>query len=267
MVLLLTLSANGALLSQERAGPTDLQLVAGNAIVGGVTAGVRAFSGDRPILRAMLTGFVGGATHGGAKVLLPRMGLSAAVLSAVGTSIVANAENTAPLEQLVLPLGPARVRVATTTRNLSFGLNVYEAATLLFRAGSPGHRVDWDRSLQSGTVVLRTGRALMVGEGQRAAAVTTGSLITMSDLAWNPRRTFNHERIHVLQNWFLDETWSRPLETRARRATPVLRWIPGWLELGVTTPALLVAERSVPGRPLRSALEAEAEALEGRPRR
>jgi hypothetical protein len=261
--ILLTLIARDTVAAQTaRPGA----VVAGNAVLGGLTAAAHAAIARKPIGRALVTGVLGGLAHGAGKAMSPRAGIAAMAFGAVGTSVVANAGRGAPaLDEVVLPLGPARLRVQPrAARPLGFAINGYETALLAHRALQPDTRVDWGLSRRAGTVVLRTSRALPAPVGQRAAALTAASTITLSDRASNPAESYVHERIHVQQEWFLQETWGRPVEDALRQRTPLLRRLPRWLELGVVPPTLLAAEGSTLGRdgPLRFTREWEAEALE-----
>ena len=224
----------------------------------------------KPVTRALLTGAFGGALHGSAKITAPHLGLPAVALGAVGTSIVANAGRGAGmLDEVMLPLGPARLRLSTDgPRRINVALNAYEGAMLVSRLMKPGMRVDWQWSLQSGAVVLRTADRIY-GGGRRANGLTSGSVITLTDRAWFPEEVFNHERVHVQQQWFLHEVWGRPIEMRLRERTRELRWIPGWLEIGFVTPALVSLESNTIGvnGPLRSLRESEAETVEELTRR
>jgi hypothetical protein len=218
------------------------------------------------VSRALLTGVAGGVVHGSGKILSPEFGIAGMALGSVGTSIVANAGRGAfAFDELTLPLGPARFRITRDgPHNVHVAINAYESAILLHRLMQPGMRVDWNRSSQTGAVVLRTAAPLIVADGKRAAGLTAGSVITLSDRAMNPARSFNHERIHVQQEWFLQEIWGRPVENGARARMIALRWIPRWVELGVVTPTLSTLERNMIGihAPMRSWRESEAEALE-----
>lgn len=243
-------------------------IVGGNAVIGGVTAAIQAAAAGRPVAKAFLTGALGGAVHGYGKVFSPDLGLGGMALGAVGTSIVANAGRGAPLyDELVLPVGPGRVRISQTGR-VNVALNAFDGAMLARRLMQRGTRMDWSRSLQAGTVVLTTPERLMVGNGLRAAGITSGTTILLSDRASNPERTFKHERIHVQQAWFVHEVLGRPLEMSLRKRVPMLRVIPRWLELGVLMPTAQELERLTIGTtgPLRSWRETEAESLEGRTR-
>lgn len=265
--ILLTLLAHDAAAAQAaRPGA----VVAGNAVLGGLTAAAHAAIARKPIGRALVTGALGGLAHGAGKAMSSRGGVAAMAFGAVGTSVVANAGRGAPaFDEVVLPFGPARLRVQPrAARPLGFAINGYETVLLAHRAMQPATRIDWALSRRAGTIVLRTARALPAPAGRRAAALTAGSTITLSDLASNPAQSYVHERIHVQQEWFLQETWGRPMEDALRQRAPLLRRLPRWLELGIVPPALLAAEGSTLGRdgPLRFTREWEAEALESMPR-
>jgi len=261
--ILLMLGAHGAAAAQTARPVT---VVAGNAVLGGLTAAAHAAIARKPIGRALVTGALGGLAHGAGKAMSPRAGVAAIAFGAVGTSVVANAGRGAhPFDEVVLPLGPARVRVTPHgPRAVGVAINAYETAMLAHRALQPATRVDWALSARAGTIVLRTSRELRSPSGWRAAATTTGTTITLSDHASQPAETYAHERVHVQQEWFLQETWGRPVEAALRRRTPGLRRLPRWLELGVVPPALLELEGETLGRdgPMRASREWEARSLE-----
>jgi hypothetical protein len=187
-------------------------------------------------------------------------------LGAVGSSIIANAgAGSDAFDEITLPVGPARVRVRTgASPAIDFTVNGYETMMLAHRLVQPGVRVDWNHSRRAGTFVLRTSRRLGAPGGWRAAAVTTGSVIVLSELASDLERSFDHERIHVQQEWFLQEILARPVESSLRARAPLLRAIPQWFEFGIVPPALLKLEGKTlgPSGPLRSSQESEAEAIE-----
>ena len=245
-------------------------LVAGNAVIGGLTAALQAKVTGKPAHTAFLAGMLGGAIHGSGKMLSPNAPLPGIALSSLGTSVVANAgRGVGLLHELTLPVGPARIRVTTGLRpRVSASLNVFESVTLAERLARPELSVDWNRSLQSGTFVLRSSEQLYGLGGLRAAGLTKGTTITLSPFASHPEETFAHERIHVQQEWFVQEVWGRPLENGLRSRIGVLRWIPGWLELGGLSTGLLKLERRTMGweGPYRTMRESEAESLEDRGR-
>jgi hypothetical protein len=220
-------------------------------------------------VRALVAGTMGGAVHGYGKILSPDRGLVGIAVGHLGASLVANAgRGTSVVDELVVPLGPARIRMtARASRKIGVTLNAFESAIVVHRALQPGVRIDWGRSAATGTLVLRTAAPLIVTEGRRAAGLTAGSVITLSDQAMNLARSLDHERIHVQQEWFIQEVWGRPVENGAR-GHAALRWVPAWLDLGIVTPALTTLERQTIGvnAPLRSWREAEAEALEDQSR-
>ncbi len=255
------------LAAQHGYGRTDLPTVlVGNAVIGGLTAGVHAAIRGDHIGKALLVGTLGGAVHGVGKSYGRDFGLAGVQLGAVGTSIVANAgRGESPLSSLMLPLGPARIRVTPyAPRKVHFALNAYESAYLVKGFLQPGWRLDWDQSHQSGTFAFRASSDLYSARGKRAVGLTSGSMITVSDIAAQPEETFAHERVHVQQNWFAHEVWGRPIETAVRERVSFLKWIPGWIEIGAVSPAILVLEAQAFGLngPLRSWRESEAETLE-----
>jgi hypothetical protein len=264
-VVLVTLLAHGGLGAQSRSERNDLpSVIAGNSVLGGLTAAAQALLAGKPVMRALLTGAIGGAVHGAGKILSTRSGFAAIAVGAAGTSIVANAgRGAAPFDELMMPLGPARLRYSAE-RGIHASVNAFESAMLGRRLLQPGARMDWSESLRTGAFVLRSTRPLYSLDDRRAAGLSAGSVILLSDRAWNSERTLDHERIHAHQGWFLQETWGRPLERALRQRSVALSWIPSWVDVGVFTPGLLHLERRTIGLhgPIRSWHEAEAESLE-----
>lgn len=264
-VAVVTLLAHGALGAQPRSDRNDLRgVIAGNSVLGGLTAAAQAVLAGKPVGRALVTGAIGGAVHGAGKILSTRSGFAAIAVGAAGTSIVANAgRGAAPFDELMLPLGPARLRYSAE-RGIHASVNAFESAMLGRRLLQAGVRMDWNESLRTGAFVLRSRRPLYSLDARRAAGLSAGSVILISDLAWNAERTLDHERIHAHQGWFLQEAWGRPLERALRQRAAALSWIPSWLDVGVFTPGLLHLERRTFGLdgPMRAWQEAEAESLE-----
>ena len=270
-MVLCTLLATSTAEAQLRPPHYDVStVIVGNAVIGGVSAAMQAKLSGKPFAKALLGGFLGGALHGSGKTLSPGAPLAGYALGAAGVSIAANAGRGAGyLDEVVLPIGPGRLRITREPRaRIDATLNAFESAMLARRLFQPGTRFDLTQSLLAGTVVLRTSAELFNGAGSRAAGITSGSVILLSDHASKPEETLKHERIHAHQAWFIQELWGRPVESSLRR-TPVGRLIPRWLELGVTMPALQEIERQTLGSdgPFRSWREGEAESLEGPPRR
>lgn len=264
--LILALVANRTLVAQGYEPTKPRNLVVGNIAIGGVTAAVQAAVRGDNVGKALLVGALGGAVHGAGKALQKDIGLAAVGIGSIGTSIVANAGRGAhPLDAFVFPIGPARLRLTPNgERKVQASLNLYETAYLASTFMRPGMRLDWNASQQSATFVFRTPRRLLPLPGPRAAGLTTGSVILLNDFASHPKETLNHERVHLQQGWFLQETWGRPIENDLRERTALLRWIPGWLELGIVTPALFEFERQAigPGALIKTFREREAETIE-----
>jgi hypothetical protein len=263
--LFLALAAHSTLGAQIYE-PTKIQnVLIGNVAIGGVTAALHAAIKGDNIGKAFVVGALGGGVHAAGKMFEKDIGLASMGLGAIGTSIVANAgRGVGALDQIVLPIGPARLRFdPRNPRGVRASLNVYETAYAARQFFKPGMRVDWTESGRSGTLVFRQSDRVFLGS-LSAAGLTAGSAIILSDKALDPARTATHERVHVQQGWFLQEVWGRPIEQLARDRTPFLRWIPGWLDLGVVTPGLISMELRTIGLhgPMRTMRETEAETLE-----
>ena len=269
-ILLFSLLAHRAVTAQSYPRTDVRTVIAVNAAIGGVTSAVHAVAHGKPVGRAFVYGAFGGGLHGSAKTFSPTLGYPAAAIGAVGASIVFNAGRGAhPLSELTLPLGPTRVRVTTgSARGVTAALSIYETAMLAKALARPATHVDWNRSLTAGTFVLRTTGPLVAGQ-TRAAGMTSSSVILLSDRARHRSETFDHERIHVQQHWFVQDVWGRSIENELRRRVGPLRALPRWLEIGGLPRAMLSLERQAIGAdgPLRSWLETEAYSLAERARR
>jgi hypothetical protein len=247
---------------QVRVG-NQTRIIAGNAAIGGLTAALHAAMIGKPMGHAFVIGALGGGIHGSGKLLGRDMDLPSIAVGATGTSIVANAgRGASAFDELVFPVTAVRLRVTpNAVHKVHIALNAYESAALARRLVRPELRVDWDRSLQSGTFVFRTSSPLSAPGGRRANGRTAASIITLSNFSRRPDETFQHERVHVQQGWFFQEVWGRPIEDGLRASW--LRRIPSWLEIGLLPPTLLALERSMAGMngPFRSWHEWEAETI------
>ena len=229
----------------------DAISLAVNSLLGGVTAGVEARVRGKPFGRAFAAGAAGGAvTYAGKRIAVERFGgagLLGREVAAVGSSVSRNAaEGRAPLERVMLPLGPIRVYVsplggAPVTARLDAAAVV---ATAYF-ATRPGARFDAEESLSAGALVFRRpGSADDLGyEGVQAAGVVLLRDIPVDGpagpgFAVDPARVAAHERVHVLQYDQSFLLWAAPAEKWAMDRAPWSRGVHRWLDLG-TNAALL----------------------------
>jgi hypothetical protein len=244
-------------------------LLGANALLGGLTAAIRAAAGGRNPVQPFLLGALGGAAHySGKYIALAPRGISqfaGLTVSSFGTSIVANAgAGVGITDDLYIPLGPARqIRAG----GFHVALNAYESATLIHLATGPDRRFDLASTLAFGSIVLRDRRTLKSVYGETSQGATSAAVVVVSDQATNPGATLVHEVVHARQFWFLQEAIGRPIDAAIRSHAPGGRFLPEWLELGVTVPLLIHAEWLASSRsqgPTHRAKEYEAELIECR---
>lgn len=250
--------------------PRQFAVVLVNAAIGAVTATVRARIGGHNATRAFAKGALGGIVHVAGKAIVTSSSSSLAqipgfVIGGIGTSAVTNAGNGEPLlSNIVLPIGPLRVRMTSDGPRVRVGVNACEVGALTYLLFKNDVSVNWQRTLSSGTAVFGTnGGRLRVTGVSRVQALTLGGSIVLSDVAYDPSASMRHELIHVLQQRYVEETIGRTIENA------ILTWsairVPAWLEVGVTAPALFYLDHvsSKPRwGPIRRLQEAEAEWFE-----
>lgn len=226
--------------------------IAGNALIGGATAAIRAKLNDRPVARAFLAGAAGGAvTYAGKRIVVERghgAGLLGREVAALGTSLSANAaEGRGMLDRVVLPVGPVRMYLSLRGPGPRFAARVDAAAVAAaaYTAMTPGARIDWDESVSAGALVFRAERnvAATSYDGRHVAGV-----ILLRDDGNVPRIriTSAHERVHVVQ---YDQTfllWSAPAENRLMDRAGWRRSLHRWVDLGLNAPVLAGLSAVVP---------------------
>jgi hypothetical protein len=241
-----------------------------NALIGGLTAATRAALEHRDPAHAFAIGAFGGVMNYGGKYVASRRGALAGwaglAIASTGTSIVANAgAGLAPIAELYLPIGSVRLRYTPLTNQFRLGVNAWESAVIAHAFAHAGVHPDWRRSAATGTLVFNAPHNLILIDNDTVGGVTMASAMVLGVGAQSPEtRTWKHETTHVLQHWFVDETWGRPVEDALRRSIPLLRRLPRWLELGLVTPAVETGSDVLFGRDrgLSNLIQAEAELLE-----
>jgi hypothetical protein len=223
-----------------------------NALLGGLTAGVRSQVRGDGFGRAFVVGAAGGGVNYGGKLLSVEpawgAGLTGRQVASVGSSMVRNAsEGRGPFEEVLLPLGPARflvpIREPSATR-LRFdvgGLVVF--AWYLAESDS---RLDLSASLSAGGPVFRTERI----RSHNWYGNNTAGVILLRDNAptdrFTPEMVFAHERVHLLQYDFAMHAWSAPAERWLLRPLPGGRWLTDRADLGVVLlPVLMLVNGHV----------------------
>jgi hypothetical protein len=251
---------------------TAAEVIAGNIIIGGVTAAIRALFTDADPLRAFGIGALGGAVHLAGKNMAvepaPAHGLLGLIVAGTGTSIVANGgRGVHPLGEVTIPFASVRLHVTPfAPRKLSVGINAFETAMIAHTASRNGLRLEWQRTFAAGTpVFVAHNRRIQSDDGEMFGGIAVGPVIVVSGDVRDTTRTVRHEMIHAHQHWFVQDAVGKPIEDWLRPRIPLVRRLPGWLEIGIVAPGLVVFENWVAGeRGARRLAQAEAHRLEVR---
>ena len=237
--------------SEEGAGPRpswagELAFLSGNAVLGGLTAGVFQTLRGGSFWPAFRAGVVGGAVaYTGRRIAVERFsgaGLLGREVAAVGGSLVQNAADArAAFERVVIPFGLVRFYVqsdrssaAATHVRVKVDFPTLLATTYLVVRENADF--DLSASLSSGTPVFRTRVRYADGywRGDQAAGVIWlhGN---PDDPAPDADRSgvFAHERVHVLQYDFSLVAWSDAGEAWLSKRIPGGGWVDRHLDLGL----------------------------------
>lgn len=227
VLLLPFLLAPASAWAQARSDSPGLEVeaasLAGNALLGGLTAGFVRMARGGSFADAFRTGAAGGvATYAGKRLSVEEFwgaGLIGRQVAAVGTSVTRNAGEGRPaLGHVMLPLGPVRLyaepRSAVPIRARVDAANLVATVATAFQGDT---RFDWGASLSSGAPVFRReGAGLDVGwDGAHVAGVVLVRDLLPGEAGGEfvPRGTvLAHERVHVVQ---YDQTFlllAEPLE-------------------------------------------------------
>jgi hypothetical protein len=247
--------------------PTTAEVLAVNALVGGVTSATRALLTHNNPLRAFALGVVGGSVHFFGKQIgvgrHPVSGLAGLAVGATGTSIVSNAGRGARLfEELSFPIASLRLRLMPyATRHIHVAVNAGESAIIVHSLTRGGLAMDWKQSALNGTVVMNTKHRRIILDGEEFGGFQAGPVAVISSLEDDPAQILRHEITHVQQQRFMQEAWARPLESYLREHVPGVARLPNWFELGVTGLAIEALSTAMwpPNRgPVNRLVEAEA---------
>jgi hypothetical protein len=236
----------------------ELAVLGGNALFGGLSAGVLHRLRGGAFGPAFVRGVAGGAViYGGKRIAVERFGGAGLVgreVAAVGASMVRNAgEGRGALELLVLPVGPARLYLQNARPHVRIRADVMATAWLLYAIQEPELRFDFGMTMSAGAPVFAADdRIILSGsDTTHAHGVTEAGLIFIADVPVfgrdYHRRVFEHERMHVLQMDQLFMTVTGPAEERALRAVPGVRRIAHRLDLNLSSSLMRLLNGIIPG--------------------
>lgn len=240
--------------------PPGFVLLAANALLGGITAGISRGLADDDFLEGFGAGFQGGAAggavaFGGRKIASSRTwgaGFTGRQLHALGTSLARNAAaGRGSLDSVVLPVGPLRVDVGKNVPpdRPRVRVSLADVGAAAWAFGTSELTLDRSGSLSAGALVFEAhGRSVAI-DGTPIRGATIGGLVLLSGVqdvqgrepyAAARAEAFAHERIHVLQQDFVEALWTGPLERRIAGWVPGGDRAPGWLEGNLLLPAAVI---------------------------
>lgn len=252
---------------------SEVAALGANALLGGLGSGIAAWLRGESFAEAFTVGAAGGAVvfvgKRVATIRVPGAGLGGRVVGAVGASMVRNAATgRGAMELVLLPVGPVTVywKTSPDSGSVSARLNVGRAIFLGRLLAQDRLRLDWGETLSAGGPVFHAQGRVIEGEnGNRVGGVELWGTITLSDPALSPtmdhERLLAHERVHLIQDDFLNVAWAGPMEEWLLARVPygdvLSRYVePGVLYMGIA--GIFVAAMPYDERPW----EVEASYLE-----
>jgi hypothetical protein len=212
-------------------------VLAFNAVLGGLTAGVRRHSDGGSFGDGFTRGFLGGTVVYTAKRVavedVPGAGLAGRAIGGLGGSMIRNASENRPLlDYLVVPVGPVRLHFdrspGATAPLTRVKVDLNNVVMMAYAASRRELDFDPGASLSAGAAVFNA-EGLMFGEeadSTWASGTVAESVIFLSDLSWRTpaenREVFAHERVHVLQRDQLFSTLADPAGAAIVRRVPGL---------------------------------------------
>lgn len=223
----------------------ELAVLGGNALLGGLSAGVMHRLRGGEFSQGFVRGVAGGAVvYGGKRIATERFGgagLLGRQVGAVGASMVRNAgEGLNPVERLMLPVGPFWLHLQAERPRVSARLDLASAGWLITGILDPDLRFDAGMSLSAGAHVFVADDLILGGhhDDDHAHGITEPGWMALGNVPAFGRHlageVFRHERVHVLQMDQVFLTVTGPLERRALEALPGLRRIAPWLEINTS---------------------------------
>ncbi|HUF49607.1 MAG TPA: hypothetical protein VMN60_02160 [Longimicrobiales bacterium] len=217
-----------------------------NALLGGVSAGVMQKFRGGSFSDAFLRGLAGGAViYGGKRVSSERFGGAGLVgreVAAVGASMVRNAgEGRGVLEQIALPVGPVRLYVQASAPRVRVRVDASTTVWLLWAIHSPDVHFDAGMTLSAGAPVFLTRNQIIVTDGDttHATGIAEPGILFLADVPVFgrefARRTFEHERIHVIQMDQVFFTMTDPVEDAALARLPYVRRLGDYIDINLSS--------------------------------
>jgi hypothetical protein len=236
--------------------PSREQMLLGNILLGGVSAGAGALISGHKVLPALVKGVAGGAVAYAGKEIIAREGTVAAwtgrQVGAVGSSVVMNAvRGRSPLDEIVLPLGLVRLYVSPQKRVVQPRLDLAGILAFGLVAVRKNTSFDMSASLSSGALVFSQNPRFDEAPGvHRAGVLRIDNLpdVTSSGDEFTTAGVTTHELIHAAQYDFVSIAWSVPVERALLGRSETGRKVSKYLDLGLIVPLWGFANGLTPPR-------------------
>ncbi len=208
-----------------------------NTAIGIVTATAWSLVRGRGLTGGVKRGLIGGAAMGiGRQVAASPFdgsGFTGREISGMGISLITSAG----LEHVTLsfPVGPVRLQLVNG-RDFDWRVNATDAVAAAIRATHTGTRIDLGLSLSSGTFVFRDRRQTFHTSSGEADAAEFFESITLARSVFygtDHPRVLYHENVHVLQNDYLADTITNPLEVAMLSRTALGRMLTRHIDPGI----------------------------------
>lgn len=225
-----------------------------NVVIGGATGAITAALRGQSIWTGAWRGLAGGAVMSGARQLAGTQtqgaGIAAREISGVGISLIAAGGDSAI--HYLIPVGPATIIIGPHG-SVDWRLNLTQTVATVALAVSPNTRFDLQNTLYAGAPVFRD-RRLHFGESgsQEFLGAEEVGTVRLAPEAFDPlvpnsARALPHETIHVLQEDYLNDAVTLPIERAVLRTFPLGRLFARHLDVGLLTPTIgNVAEQLIP---------------------
>lgn len=235
----------------------ELVTLGANALIGGLTAGVRQWRADASFLDAFWRGAIGGAgTYAGKRIVASDFTASGVLgrgVAAAGASVARNASEGRPMfDRLTIPVSFVRLHWRPATGNMQASLDLPGIAAIAgIYMSDLGASLDIARSLDTGAPVFLardwTPERGWAGRQVLGAVLLRGDRPRNADHDRILRHALHHERVHVLQYDQIFILWNEPLETRVLQKLDAPDWLISRFDLSLIAFGLSGAKFALPG--------------------
>mgnify|MGYP001214727513 FL=1 len=222
----------------------ELTVLSVNALIGGLTSGLVSAARGESFLDACRGGIAGGSLQYLGKRLttasVPGAGLAGRLIGSTGASMIRNsAGGRGALDRVIVAVGPIVFDWTTVadSQRLAARLHLGRAIFLGRMIANDDLEFDWAESLSAGAPVFRApGRVIQGTNGSTAGGLELWGVISLSDRSIMPpldySRLLSHERVHLVQDDFLNVAWADPIEDRLIEAVPHGETIVRYIDVG-----------------------------------